>query len=326
MADERRATSHQLVPEHVQPVAADVFVRIVVAGAIDIRTKTNATEGRGRIAVRSRRSTVIVSSSKLRQRRSARKMANRRWIVVAAAASVVAWGCAASKESTAVPATVLDAPSTASGPAAPTCADQHVAVSARPQGGFEPPPLPSDDTLLRTQVAESFCAARWTIDTSTEQLTFPLRPILPAAEAACIGDGLVTELGPARVRELTMLGSGPWSTLSFGLGANRGPHQLGRAEAVAIVDIFGRCTRSWKLMLALSVTAGAEKIGDDSGGCITEQLDDGVGRHIFAGELDRAYDDAAQPSAEPFPQLIAPLVDVFSECLTPAELDALDFN
>jgi hypothetical protein len=175
-------------------------------------------------------------------------------------------------------------------------------------------------------VAESFCAARWTIATPTDQLTFSLRPVLPVAEAACIGDGLVEELGPARVRELRMLGSGPWSTLAFGLGANQGPHQADRAEAVAIVDVFMRCTRSWKLMLALSVTAGADKIGDDSGGCITEQLDDAIGRNIFAGELDRAYDDAAQPSAEPYPQLIAPLIDVFNRCLMPAELDALDFN
>jgi hypothetical protein len=251
-------------------------------------------------------------------------MTNRRWIVLAAAVSVASSGCDPSNDSTAVPATTREVPPTA--PPGPTCADQHVAVDVSPQGRFEPPPPPADDTRLRTWVAESFCAPRWTIDTPAEQLTFELRPVLPAAEAACIGDGLVTALGAARVRELTVLGTGPWSTLSFGLSANQEPHQLTRPEADAIVDVFVRCTRAWKLMLSSSVTEGADEIGDDSGACIVEQLDDDTGRHVFASELDRAYDDVSQPHAESFPDVIAPLVDVFERCLTPAELDRLDFN
>jgi hypothetical protein len=220
----------------------------------------------------------------------------------------------------------LDASPTVSAPAQPACVDQHIAVDVTPQGRFEPPPPPADDALLPAWVAESFCAPTWAIDTPTEQLAFVLRPVLPAGEAACIGDGLVTELGPARVRDLTVLGTGPWSTLSFGLIANQGPQQLSRPEADAIVAVFLRCTRAWKLLLSLSVTAGADEIGDGSTDCITEQLDDDTGRAIFAGELDRAYDDVAQPQAEPYPDVIGPLVEVFERCLTPAELDGLDFD
>ena len=46
---------------------------------------------------------------------------------------------------------------------------------------------------------------------------------------------------------------------------------------------------------------------------------------MLISEIDRAYDDPAQPDAQPFPESIEPLLAAYDECLTPAELNSVDF-
>jgi hypothetical protein len=90
--------------------------------------------------------------------------------------------------------------------------------------------------------------------------------------------------------------------------------------------VFEECSESWKLLLMLSVTEGADGISDASAQCASDELADDDARSILVGEIDRAYDDPSQPDAEPFPDVVQPLVAVFQQCLTPDELGALDWN
>jgi hypothetical protein len=114
---------------------------------------------------------------------------------------------------------------------------------------------------------------------------------------------------PRQARAPSLLGAGPWSVLAFGVSNNRaGEQQLGREEAELIVDTFMECTTSWKLLLILSVTSGAEKISDSYASCVSDRLADDDARRILVGEIDRAYEDPTQPDAQPFPDLVDPLV------------------
>ena len=122
------------------------------------------------------------------------------------------------------------------------------------------------------------------------------------------------------------LGTGPWSTLGFGLSQNLGDRPVTRAEAESIADVFIDCTDSWKLLLALSVTEGADEIGDESAECVDARLDIDARWTMLVGELDRAYDDPTEPDATPFAELVQPLVEVFEACLTPEEQARLDFS
>jgi hypothetical protein len=212
--------------------------------------------------------------------------------------------------------------------AAPTCDDKDVTLTTAAGGMFVPPTLAGEEAELASSVAESFCSASWT-------LTYPggdaerveLRPVLSSDEAACIGDGLVDALGLERVRQSRSVGTWAWSALGFGLGENVDhPAPISPDDAEAVVDVFEGCTASWELLLVLSVTGGADQIGDESAACVTAELDDETARTIFAGELDRAYDDPTQSTATPFAELIQPLVDAYDECLTPAERAQVDFN
>ena len=209
----------------------------------------------------------------------------------------------------------------------PTCADKVLTVTTDAGGQFSEPTLPNGDGQLASMVAESFCSPVWTASSPDgSEVSFRSRPLLTGGEASCIGSGLVEALGADRLRELNAFGTGPWSTLGFGLSQNEGDKPATRADAEAIADVFIGCTDSWKLLLALSVTEGAKEIGDESAGCIDARLDADAARTMLVGELDRAYDDPAQPDATPFPDLIQPLVDVFEQCLTPEEQAQLDFS
>ena len=160
--------------------------------------------------------------------------------------------------------------------------------------------------------------------------------MLPSDDATCIGDQLVGVLGAARAKELEF-GAGPWSLLFLGLFNNQPPprpgstlpdngeRQIDRAEAESIVDVLVDCSDQWKLLLILSVTQGADTISDNSAGCVADRLTDDEAQLMLVGEIDRAYDDPSQPDAQPFPELIEPLLAAYDECLTPTELDSVDF-
>jgi hypothetical protein len=152
-----------------------------------------------------------------------------------------------------------------------------------------------------------------------------------------MGERLVEVLGADRATELE-LGTGPWSLLFLGLFNNQPPppqpgttspdngeRQIDRAEAESIVDVLVDCSDQWKLLLILSVTQGADTISDSSAACVADRLSDDEARSMLIGEIDRAYDDPSQPDAQPFPELIEPLLAAYEECLTPAELDSVDF-
>ena len=99
-----------------------------------------------------------------------------------------------------------------------------------------------------------------------------------------------------------------------------------RAEAEQITEAFERCSPAWKLLLINSVTEGADEIGAEPARCVSSELSDDDARKILIGELDRAYDVPSQPDAQSFPELVEPLSAAFDACLTPAELNGLDFN
>jgi hypothetical protein len=186
------------------------------------------------------------------------------------------------------------------------------------------PVLPDGDEAVAAAVADSFCSPEWTYvqPDGTEQ-TWTARTVLPSDDAVCLGDGLVEVLGAARAKELK-LGAGPWSLLFLGFN-NFGERPIERAEAESIVDVLVECSDQWKLLLILSVTEGADTIGDQSAACVADLLTDDEARRMLVSEVDRAYDDPSQPDAQPFPETIEPLLAAFDECLTPDESRQVKF-
>ena len=73
-----------------------------------------------------------------------------------------------------------------------------------------------------------------------------------------------------------------------------------------------------------SITEGTNKISDVSVQCTSDKISDQDARTIFAGELDRAYDEG--PGAVQFGELVKPLITAMEKCLKPDELDRLDWN
>jgi hypothetical protein len=128
-----------------------------------------------------------------------------------------------------------------------------------------------------------------------------------------------------RARELSFA-VGPWHLLGFALSNNRPPQAIDRSEAETIAGVFEECSEAWKLLFMLSVTEGADGISEASARCASDELADEDARSILVGEIDRAYDDPSQPDAEPFADLVQPLISVFEQCLSPGELGALDWN
>jgi hypothetical protein len=188
------------------------------------------------------------------------------------------------------------------------------------------PVLPDDVEALASAVADTFCSPDWKflLPDATER-TATARTVLPSADAACIAGQLIEVLGAVRVKALA-LGAGPWGLLSFGLSNNSGEVQIERAEAESIVEAFMECSQEWKLLLISTVTEGADKISDESAGCVADQLADDDAKAMLISEIDRAYDDPSQPDAQPFADSIEPLIAAFDDCLSPEERDNLDFN
>ena len=200
------------------------------------------------------------------------------------------------------------------------------------------PVLPDDDEGVAAAIADSFCLPEWKYaEPDGTERTVRARTVLPIDDAICIGDQLVGVLGAGRAKELE-LGTGPWSLLFLGLFNNQPPppqpgstlpdngeRQIDRTEAESIVDVLVDCSDQWKLLLILSVTQGADTISDSSAACVADRLSDEEARLMLIGEIDRAYDDPSQPDAQPFSELIEPLLVAYDECLTPAELDSVDF-
>lgn len=182
------------------------------------------------------------------------------------------------------------------------------------------PVWPADDGALAAVIADSFCSPEWTtVAPDGTERTATARTVLPSDDAACIGDQLVEVLGATRAKEL-WFGVSSWHLLMFALSNNREERQVERAEAESIVDVFVECSDQWKLLLILSVTEGADKINDNSAGCVADRLTDDEAQLMLVGEIDRAYDDPSEPDAQPFPELLEPLLAAYDECLSPAEL------
>jgi hypothetical protein len=194
-----------------------------------------------------------------------------------------------------------------------------------PDGGVAPTTGPAGDAALAELVAGAFCAT-YTFGSGDDAFTASPVPVLPAAEATCIGSGLVARLGADRVRALA-IAAAPWHLLGFALAHNAGsPQPLERADAEAVVDTFADCTDRWEELLVRSVTEGSDQIGDASAACVTERLDDDEARAVFVAEIDRAYDDPAQTDAVPFAELVTPVVDAYDACLSDDEQARIDFN
>ena len=185
--------------------------------------------------------------------------------------------------------------------------------------------LPDGDEALASAIADMFCSPEWTfVEPDGTERTATSRTVLPADDAVCIGDQIVEVLGADRSKEL-WFGVGPWHLLGFALSNNAYELQIERPEAESIVDVFVECSDQWKLLLTLSVTEGADKISDNSADCVADLLTDDDARLILIGEIDRAYDDPSQPDAQPFPELLEPLLAAYDECLSPTEFRQVKF-
>ena len=130
-------------------------------------------------------------------------------------------------------------------------------------------------------------------------------------EAQCIGDRLVASLGAADVVDHN-LARGGWSLLGVALSA-----EWARTAAEKTVDAFAACARNWKLLLIKSATEGTDRMSDVSAVCVANGLSDSDGRTIFIEELDRA---------DPSLGYLTPLLAEFDKCLTPEELDRIDWD
>ena len=205
------------------------------------------------------------------------------------------------------------------------CQPKRITIEVGADGSPIPLEPPADGDALAVAIADSFCSPTWTVtfaDDTTE--TFPARLVLPSDHAMCIGDRVVDELGVDRLRELSF--PGPWDLLGFGLSNNSSDQQIERPEAEVIVGTFEDCSPLWKHLLILSVTEGTDEMSDASASCASEHLVDDDARAIFMGEVDRAYDDPAATGAQPFAESVQPLTAAFDACLTPEELDRIDWN
>jgi hypothetical protein len=212
--------------------------------------------------------------------------------------------CGDDNENAGRPSAARDATSSS---VASACAAKEVTITSLVNGIPAPPKNAAEAGALAAAIATSFCVPTWSVTylDGTEQ-TSSLRPVLTAGEAACLRDGIVEGFGPARAREFALFGASPWSLLGFGLSNNSPPRAIDRAEAEQLVETFANCAPSWELLLILSVTQGADRISDASAAFVRNALSDADTRTMLVGEIDRAYDDPAQPNAQPFPELIRP--------------------
>ena len=176
------------------------------------------------------------------------------------------------------------------------------------------PPAPEQ---LATAVAEPFCSEFTYSSAEGPTTTWPA--VVTSEDASCIADELIERFGETTLREWFV--GYPWSLLGFAL-----MNEVDRGQAEQLADTFASCSDRWKLLLIKSVTEGAEQISDASAGCVSEQLSDDDAREVMVLELDRAYDDPSQPNAVPYPETVEPLLTAMEECLSPTELDALDWN
>ncbi len=138
-------------------------------------------------------------------------------------------------------------------------------------------------------------------------------------EATCIADQLVEAVGADRLRELRF-GAFPFTLLGYGLSL---PIELD--EATVIAGVLRSCSPSWELLMITSATQGTDRISDASASCVQSALDDDVAAEIFAIELARPYDDAPSVGGPDLSHL-EPMIAAFDDCLTPQELNAIDWN
>ena len=175
--------------------------------------------------------------------------------------------------------------------------------------------LPADDADLVAVIARAFHGAE--ILDPGGRVVWKSR--VDEQQAACIGEQLVEEVGADQLRELRF-GTFPFTLLGYGLSL---PIELD--EATAIVGVLRACSPSWELLMITSATQGTDEISDASASCVQAALDDDVAAEIFAIELARPYDDA--PSAGgPDLSHLEPMVAAFEACLTPQELNAVDWS
>jgi hypothetical protein len=194
------------------------------------------------------------------------------------------------------------------------CDHREITITDGGDGVFDPRPLRTDDVALAVEVAASFCATYTTTfeqNGHRQQVDEGVVQLL-AAEAMCIGEGLIAELGGDRVREL-QIGERTWAVLRFGLQSGPKVHE---PEARAIGEVFRGCTEQWEMLFITTVTQGAPLISEESAACTRDHLDDDQSFTILVGEMDRAYDDGEVPDATPFGTLSSPS----STRTTPASL------
>jgi hypothetical protein len=189
-------------------------------------------------------------------------------------------------------------------------------VPFEPDAATSMPSLPTNDSDLAAAIARAFYTAQ-IIEPGGDRVVW--RPWVAESEATCIGDELVQAMGAPRIRELSF-GAFPFHLLGYGLS-----FPIDLDDANVIVEVLRGCSPSWEMLMITSVTQGAEYISENSARCVQGALDDEAAAEIFAIELARPYDDESSAGNSDLSHL-GPMVEAFVECLTPQELNALDFD
>ena len=127
---------------------------------------------------------------------------------------------------------------------------------------------------------------------------------------------MIEAFGQQRLEQLGF-GTSPWHLLGYALAL--GPWD--RTDAEVVVDTFRGCAPTWEQLMITSVTEGTEQISESSAACVADALPDDEAWELFVTELDRPYDDGDGDTSH-----LQRAVDLYRQCLTPEELDRLDFD
>jgi hypothetical protein len=166
-----------------------------------------------------------------------------------------------------------------------------------------PPTFPEADDAVAGVIAASLTAGR----AAPPNESFTWKPLVDASQATCIGEGIVRSFGVARVRELG-LGVVPAPVLSYG-------SPLDRDELGQVLDVLAACTDSWKSFVFLYITEGTSEMSARSAACVNSQLAADDARAVYIAEQG-PHD----------PSVHDPVIAAFERCLTPEELDRIDWN
>jgi len=176
------------------------------------------------------------------------------------------------------------------------------------------PTMPADEEALVAMVASAFDGTA----VAPDGQPYGAPAYLTSDEARCVADGVIAELGADRVREMRF-GLFPWHLLGYAMSL-----EIEEDDAAAIVRTFRDCSPHWEELAIRTATEGADQMSVESARCTAGLLDDDGSADVVEFELVRP--DLDDPTVTLDPAYLEPLFAALEECLTDAELNALDWN